>query len=106
MSVTPATVIVVVPVPVPANVVIPDPVPGTNSSMINTIVYLQSPAQSSLKIAQDDAVCPAISTLRDPLLSNVNLNFLDTTNKCTTAYWDPSIQIFNGGIKTSLSGAN
>ena len=78
--------------------------PAANSNPANTVVYLQSSVQSSLKTAKDDFVYQAISS--KSLLVNTNLNSIETSNNWTTAYWNSSIQIFNSGINTSLSEDN
>jgi len=71
---------------------------------IDAIVYLQSSTHSSLKIVQDEILCPAVSNT--PLANNATVKPLAVTNKCATAYWNPSLQIFNGGVLLPSNGAN
>ncbi|MDP3887923.1 YDG domain-containing protein, partial [Hydrogenophaga sp.] len=70
----------------------------------DTIVYLQSSAHSSLKIVQDELLCPSIFSI--PLASSVNISPAIISNKCTTDSWNPSLQIFNGGVLLPLNGGN
>ena len=79
-------------------IVTPPPIPT------DAIVYLQSFVHSSLKIVQDEILCPVVSNT--PLANNANVKPLAVTNKCTTAYWNPSLQIFNGGVLLPSNGAN
>ena len=70
----------------------------------DTIVYLQSSTHSSPQIAQDDLLCPAIFSA--PLATNASVKNTTIPNKCATAYWNPSLQIFNDGVLLPSNGAN
>ena len=70
----------------------------------DAIVYLQSSAHSSLKIVQDEILCPSVTNTS--LVVNANVKPSAVSNKCTTAYWNPSLQIFNGGVLLPPNGAN
>jgi hypothetical protein len=53
---------------------------------------------------QDEILCPAVSNTT--LANNDNVKPLALNNKCATAYWNPSLQIFNGGVLLPKNGAN
>ena len=93
---------------IPATTLTPTPpvitTTASNSNTANTIAYLQASVQSILKTSKDEVLYQAISS--NPLLVNTNLNPIENPNNWSTAYWNSSIQIFNGGINTSLSKDN
>ena len=65
-------------------------------AITGTAIPADAIAYSSLKIVQDEMLCPAVSNI--PLLAETNVKPSAISNKCATVYLQPSLQILDGGV--------